>query len=64
MIPAPSLQSLVKSNGTLGLLGQDWEKKAAFIIEQGAIMKTKQIFKVYHILLTRIVAFHTKSNAI
>ena len=28
---------------------------AAFIIEQGAIMKTKQIFKVYHILLTRIV---------
>ena len=30
-------------------------KRAAFIIEQGAIMKTKHIFKVYHILLTRIV---------
>ena len=30
-------------------------KRAAFIIEQGTIMKTKQIFKVYHILLTRIV---------
>ena len=27
----------------------------AFIIELGAIMKTKQIFKVYNILLTRIV---------
>ena len=25
-------------------------KRAAFIIEQGEIMKTKQIFKVYHIL--------------
>ena len=30
-------------------------KRAAFIFEQGAIMKTKHIFKVYHILLTRIV---------
>ena len=30
-------------------------KRAAFIIEQAAMMKTKQIFKVYHILLTRIV---------
>ena len=29
-------------------------KRAAFIIEQGAKMKTKQIFKVHHILLTRI----------
>ena len=36
--------------------GPSLGKRAAFIIEQGAIMKTKQIFKVYHILLTRIVA--------
>ena len=35
--------------------GPSLGKGAAFIIEQGAIMKTKQIFKVYHILLTRIV---------
>ena len=35
--------------------GPSLGKRAAFIIEQGAIMKTKQIFKVYHILLTRIV---------
>ena len=36
--------------------GPSLGKRAAFIIEQGQIMKTKQIFKVYHILLTRIVA--------
>ena len=35
--------------------GPSLGKRAAFIIEQGAIMKKKQIFKVYHILLTRIV---------
>ena len=35
--------------------GPSLGKRAAFIIEQGAIMKTKHIFKVYHILLTRIV---------
>ena len=35
--------------------GPSLGKRTAFIIEQGAIMKTKQIFKVYHILLTRIV---------
>ena len=31
--------------------GPSLGKRTAFIIEQGAIMKTKQIFKVYHILL-------------
>ena len=35
--------------------GPSLGKTAAFIIEQGTIIKTKQIFKVYHILLTRIV---------
>ena len=38
--------------------GPSLGKRATFIIEQGAIMKTKQIFKVYHILLTRIVVFN------
>ena len=32
-------------------------KRAAFVIEQGAVMKTYQVFKVYHILLTRIVGW-------
>ena len=35
--------------------GPSLGKRAAVIIEQGTIMKTLQIFKVYHILLTRIV---------
>ena len=35
--------------------GPSLGKRTTFIIEQGAIMKTKQIFNVYHILLTRIV---------
>ena len=35
--------------------GPSLGKRTAFIIEQGVIMKTKQIFKVYHILLTRII---------
>ena len=30
-------------------------RRAAFFVEQGEIMKKKQIFKVYHILLIRIV---------
>ena len=32
-------------------------ERATFIIKQGAIMKTEQIFKVYHILLTWIVGY-------
>ena len=42
--------------------GPSLGKRAAFIIEQGAIMKTKQIFKVYHILLTRIVGLNDRAQ--
>ena len=44
--------------------GPSLGKRAAFIIEQGAIMKTKQIFKVYHKLLTRIVAPHPRAHSL
>ena len=43
--------------------GPSLGKRVAFIIKQGAIMKTLQIFKVYHILLTRIVVQNSSMEA-